>query len=354
MALAPPVCSEALIGRDEPLRPLARGLRDALPGRPAIALLSGEAGVGKSRVVGELEAQARARGFYVLHGESVEFGGEDFAYGPVVAALRGLPESWTADALGALPPEAHADLSALLPRAPPAAGERRPPSRVSGPGRLCELVLGLLERFAAEEAPLLVVLEDVHWADRSSRDLVAFLARNLRDAAIVCVATYRTDELAGSHPLRRLAAELGRRRTVVRIELVPLSRDEVAQQLEAIAGGPVPASLADELHALAGGNPFFVEELFAARREGGAALPEQIAEAALLRAEPLGAPAQRLLSVVAAAGGRIGHATLSRLAEDPAAALRAALDAHVLVREPDDRGVAFRHGLMGEAVYARL
>ena len=325
---------------------LAGLLEDATAGAPGLALIAGEPGVGKTRLIGELEARARDAGLLVLHGESLEFGGEEFPYAPVVAALRDLPlgdEELDEDARGAL--------GALLPRLGPGDGGRRVSGRF-GQGRLYELALELLGRAAALR-PLLIVLEDIHWADRSTRDFVAFLARNLRSEPIALALTYRTGELPREHPTRRLVAELARRPFVTRLDLEPLGRDDVARQLEAIAGGAVPATLADELHALAGGNPFFVEELFAVRRDGSRTVPATVADAVELRVTALSDPARSLLAVVAAAGGQAGHGVLERCAPDALGpALREALDAGLLVR--DDAGVALRHGLIGEVTYAGL
>ncbi|MEA2132498.1 MAG: hypothetical protein QOC68_407 [Solirubrobacteraceae bacterium] len=354
--MGPRVSSRAVIGREDAHGVVESLLELAAAGRARLALVAGEAGIGKTRLVGDLEVLARERGFVVLHGESVEFGGDELPYAPVVAALRDLPEDWAAEALEALPREARDELGALLPRA---LAPSEAPARFSGrfgQGRLYELLLDLLDRLASEVAPVLLVLEDVHWADRSSRDLLAFLARNLRAERVAVVATYRTDELEEAHPLRRLVPELVRRNTVVRVGLTPLTAAEVAQQLEAIAGRPVPVSVAERLHARAGGNPFFVEELLAAGGAGGELVPDTLAEAVLVRVQRLDRAGQELLGVVAAAGGRVDHDVLERVAGDLdiPAALRAGLDAHILVRERGDRGVAFRHGLLGEVVYDRL
>ncbi len=351
------VSSRAVIGRADAREAVARLLELAADGQPRLALVAGEAGIGKTRLVGELESQARARGFLVLHGESVEFGGDELPYAPVVAALRDLPGEWAAGALDALPAEARVELGALLPRTLPAAPAA--PARFSGrfgQGRLYELLRDLLARLAGELAPVLLVLEDVHWADRSSHDLLAFFARNLRDERVAVVATYRTDELEEQHPWRRLVPELVRRPSVVRVALAPLTSAEVARQLESIAGRPVAASLADRLHARAGGNPFFVEELVAAGGAEDGPVPDTLAEAVLVRTGRLDGAAQELLGVVAAAGGRVDHDVLEAVAGGVEASpgLRAAIDANVLVREPGDRGVAFRHGLLGEVVYGRL
>jgi DNA-binding CsgD family transcriptional regulator len=295
--------SEVVVGRAQPLAALDGALADT----PSVTLLSGEAGVGKTRLALETEARARARGFAVLHGESVEFGGDAIAYAPVVAALR--------DVGG-----------------PVLAG--------GSAGELYERLLALLGRLAGERGPLLMVLEDVHWAGRSTAELLAFLARNLRTERIAVLATYRSDDELPEH-LRRSA--------VTRIALAPFTVPEVAAQLEAIAGGPLPAGLVADLHRRAGGNPFYVEELYAAREDGG--IPATLTDAVLQRVDRLGAQAAQTLAVVAAAGGSLDDGLLERLAPDPDA-LRAALAAGLLVREP--AGVALRHGLIGEVLYGRL
>jgi DNA-binding CsgD family transcriptional regulator len=289
------ISSREIVGREHALREIERLL--AQP--PGILLFVGEAGIGKSRLA--QAAEARAEGFTVLHGEAIEAGGEHLAYGPLIAALRG--------------------------RGFPG-GESQ--------ARIFERLLESL----GETAPVLLVLEDLHWADRSTRVFLDFLARNLKSEAIAVIATFR-----GGGP-RRLLSELARRPTVTRIELGPLSEAEVLRQLDAIAGEPVPAAFAAELHARSGGNPFFVEELFAARADG---VPASLADAVLLRVERLDPASRHPLELIAAAGGRLDHALL------PApAGVHAALDAGLLVREHDDRGVAFRHGLIGEVLYERL
>ena len=339
-----------MFGREEQLRALEEGLAEAAAGRPRIALVTGEAGVGKTRLLQALEAEARSRGFLVLHGESVEFGGEELPYAPITAALRGLPEDWT------VPAEAREPLDVLLPdpvpAAPAPAGAR--PGGAFGQARLYEVLLGLLARLATERAPVLIALEDLHWADRSTRNLLPFLARNLRAERIAVAVTYRTEELLADNPLRPLVAELIRRPVVTGIELEPLAPADAARQLEMIAGRPLPASLVADLHARTGGNPFFLEELFAAQ-EGGD-VPRSIAETLLLRTRRLDAAAVRLLRLVAAAGGRIGFDLLDELVPERElpGALRAGLEAGILVREADDRGIGFRHALMSEVVYGEL
>ena len=348
-----------MFGREEPLRVLEAGLAHAAGGQPQIALVAGEAGVGKTRLLQALERTARSRGFLVLHGESVEFGGEELPFAPLAAALRRLPEDWLPEAVADMPAEARSALAVLLPWAalgadPPTGAHAQ---GALGQGLLYESLLELLGRLARTRAPILVALEDLHWADRSTLRCVAFLARNLRAEALAVAVTYRAEEALGDSPLRPFVVELVRREPVVAVELEPLGRDDAGRQLETIAGRPLPASLVEELHVRSGGNPFFLEELFAAResaKEG--AVPRSVADAVLLRIGRLDDPAARVLGLVAAAGGRSGFGLLERLTApgELEPAVRSALDAGLLVREPDDGGVCFRHALMTEVVYGEL
>lgn len=336
------------------------GVLDAsAAGRPGLTLLGGEAGVGKTRLVTELEQRAQERGFLVLHGECIEFGGDELPYVPIRAALRDVPVQLADAALAQMPAESRGELAALLPATSlsgAAAGDG-PSASSFGQSRLYELVMELLRELARSHGPVLTVFEDVHWADRSSREFLAFFARNLREERLALVVTYRTDEMDDQHPLRVLLSELVRRPTVQRVLLERLDRDDTARQLEAIAGGPVATSLVEELYALSDGNPFFVEELLAARSAGDRVkVPQSIAEIERVRLGRLDSDAQALLALAAVAGGRIGYELLAQIApvDDLSSALRAALDAHILVRERDDRGVAFRHALMGEVIYVEI
>ena len=150
-----------------------------------------------------------------------------------------------------------AGLAPLLPQLD--APEARDESALSQ-GRVFELLLALLGRLA-ETQPLVLVFEDVHWADRSSRDFLAFFVRNARHQRVLLVATYRTDELHRRHPLRALVAEAERAPIVERVALERFTREEIVAQLTGILGRRPEARLVDELFARAEGNPFFTEEL---------------------------------------------------------------------------------------------
>jgi DNA-binding CsgD family transcriptional regulator/tetratricopeptide (TPR) repeat protein len=356
--------SPTFVGRTEELARLAAAGDRAAAGTPTAVLVGGEAGVGKTRLVGELVAAARANGATVLVGGCVELGGEGVPFAPLIEALRGVVRDLDEPALARLlPGRTRAELSRLLPElaspgaAPGAAGPAlsTTPGPWSEQGRLFELFLGLLERLG-EERPAVLVVEDLHWADRSTRDLLAFLVRNLRHGRLLLVLTYRSDELHRRHPLRPFLAELDRGRRVERLELARFARAEVAAQLAGIQGAPVPAELAERIHARSGGNAFFVEELAAAAADGE--LPPSLRDTLLARIELLAEPAQQVLRVAAAAGARVEHELLAEVAGLPEAellaALRDAVSAQVLLVDAADGTYGFRHALVKEAVHTEL
>jgi DNA-binding CsgD family transcriptional regulator/tetratricopeptide (TPR) repeat protein len=330
--------SPTFVGRTEELARLAAAGERAAAGTPTAVLIGGEAGVGKTRLVGEVVAAARDNGATVLLGGCVELGGEGVPFAPLIEALR--------------------DVVRDLNVADPAGGGpalSTTPGPWSEQGRLFELFLGLLERLG-EERPAVLVVEDLHWADRSTRDLLAYLVRNLRQGRLLLLLTYRADELHRRHPLRPFLAELDRGRRVERLELARFGPAEVAAQLAGIQGAPVPAELAERIHARSGGNAFFVEELAAATTDGD--LPPSLRDTLLARIELLGEPAQQVLRVAAAAGGRVDHDLLAEVAGLPEAellaALREAVSAQVLLADADAGTYGFRHALVKEAVYGEL
>ncbi|MDF2745154.1 MAG: regulatory protein, partial [Actinomycetia bacterium] len=352
-------------GRTEELARLAAAADRAAAGTPTSVLIGGEAGVGKTRLVGQLVAGARAAGATVLAGGCVELGGEGVPFAPLIEALRALVRDLDEPALARLVPgQARAELARLLPELGPpagAAGQRAAFVAEPGPwseqGRLFELLLGLLERLGAERRAVLVV-EDLHWADRSTRDLLAFLVRNLRHGRLLLVLTYRSDELHRRHPLRPFLAELDRGRRVERLELARFGPAEVAAQLAGIQGAPVPAELAARIHARSGGNAFFVEELAATPASTGGELPPSLRDTLLARIELLAEPAQQVLEVVSVAGAAVADPLLAEVAGLPEAellaGLREAVSAHVLLADAGDGTYGFRHALVKEAVYAEL
>ena len=222
--------------------------------------------------------------------------------------------------------------------------------------QLLELVLGLLVRLSATQ-PVMFVIEDLHWADQSTLDLTAFLVRSLRDARVLLVATCRSDELHRRHPLRPLLTGWERARSVERVDLRRFDREEVTAQLAAILGDEPGPGVADVVFGRSGGNAYLVEELAGVVRGDGdlADLPPSLRDVLLSRVDALSTYAQRLLRTASVAGGTVPDRLLAQVAgigeTELFAALREAVDNHLLLVDPGGRGYAFRHVLTRDAVY---
>jgi DNA-binding CsgD family transcriptional regulator/tetratricopeptide (TPR) repeat protein len=344
--------SPVFAGRGAELAALTGAFQEAAGGTPRTVLLGGEAGVGKSRLAGEFAARVRD-GALVLAGGCVELSTGSLPYAPFGAALRELVrERGPAEVTALLPGQAAGELAGLLPEfgAPPSDADP-----ATARARLFELLLALLEGLA-ERQPVLLVIEDVHWADPASCDLLSFLVRNLRQAAVLLVVTFRSDDLHRTHPLRPLLAGLERMDGVRRLELGRLSRGQVGAQLEGILGRPASPSVLDAVWGRGAGNPLFTEALV--NRDGTASggLPWTLRELLAGAVKDLPEATQQLLRTAAAGGSRSGHALLAAVtgwdSAELTAAVRPAVAANVLVSDGD--GYAFRHQLIREAVLADL
>ncbi len=350
------VTSPIFVGRKAELDRIGAALEAALAGRSSAVLISGEAGVGKTRLVEESVRAARADGFRALAGGCIELSEGAFPFAPFVEALRRLTEDLSPTALEQLLGAGKPELVRLMP----ALG--RPADTLDGTGRstqgrLFELCAGFLARLAAER-PLLLVIEDLHWADRSTLDLLTYLIRTLRQGQNVIVATYRSDELHRAHPLLRVLAELERSGRVERLELPRLDRGELAAQLAGILGAEPDPDLVDRIHARSQGNPFYAEELLATGATGHQ-LPDSLREVLIAHLAALSEPTQELLRVAAAGGLRVSGSLLAAVTGTSEAgmvpALREAVDRQIVLpaaNSPD--GYAFRHALVREALYAEL
>jgi DNA-binding CsgD family transcriptional regulator/tetratricopeptide (TPR) repeat protein len=348
------VSSPVLVGRDVEAAQLRAALERAAAGRPAIVVVAGEAGVGKTRLVAELLGQAGELGAVALTGGCLDVGDGVLAYAPMVEALRPLVGMLGQGELERVLGGARGELARLVPElGSPDAG--RPAEAPLAPTRLFELLLGVLHRLA-ERGPVLLVVEDLHWADQSTRDLVGFLVRNLR-GGVALVLTYRSDELHRRHPLRPFLAELDRGGRAERLELDRLGRRELAELLAGILEEPAAPALVGEVLARSEGNPFFAEELLAAHLEG-TRLPMALRDLVLARVEALSEPAQRVLEVAAVAGTRVDHELLAAVVGQDTAQLvwllREAVTRHVLAVDEASGAYVFRHALVQEAIYDDL
>jgi DNA-binding CsgD family transcriptional regulator len=369
------VVSPVFIGRREELTSLARQLERAKAEDPAFALIGGEAGVGKTRLTRELASLAASQDCCVLTGQCVELGGEGLPLAPLVDALRTLARAVPPDLLAEVLGPAAPALSRLLPElarataaassfppeptsaaVPTAAAPAVPASDDMSKAQLLEHVLGTLDRLSAVQ-PVLLAVEDLHWADRSTLDLVAFLFRSLRQSRVMIAVTYRSDELHRRHPLRPLLTSWERDRSINRVDLSRFSRDEVAAQLGAILGQRPAPAVSETVFDRSGGNAYLVEELAGAVAAGGdpADLPPSLADVLLSRVDALTVNAQKLLRTASVAGRAVPDRLLAEVAGLDEAellrALREAVDGHLLVVDQSGHGYAFRHALTRDAVY---
>jgi tetratricopeptide (TPR) repeat protein len=286
----------------------------------------------------------------------VELGGEGLPFMPLADALRSLLRVTPPDELEEFLGPARLQLARLVPELDPDTAPSPSPPGDGGTARLLELALGVIQRLAADR-PLMFVIEDLHWADRSTLDLVTLLVRALRGVRVLLVVTFRSDEIHRTHPLRPLVTGWERVRSVRHIELDRFTAEEVAGQLEAILGTPSSRRLVELVYDRSEGNAFLVEEILGAV-QGGAdpdQLPLTLRDVLLARAERLTAPTQSLLRVAAAAGKSVPDRLLAEVAglDEPSldTALREAIEHRLLVVDEAGTGYVFRHALTRDAIY---
>jgi DNA-binding CsgD family transcriptional regulator len=348
-----------LVGRDAELEQLCSTLgisaREAASATDRSAvLLAGDAGVGKTRLLTELRDRSVADGWLVQAGHCLDFADSALPYLPFSEitgrVARELPDLFDEVA------ERHPALLRLLPGQRMLSQATDPESLPADQAALFDAVHALAETAGARQ-PLLLVVEDLHWADQSTRDLMNFLFGRGFDAPVALIASYRSDDLHRRHPLRRQVAGWARMSGVERIQLGPLGKAEVRRLVQQLHPDPLPAERVRDIVSRSEGNAFFVEELVGAARSLPGRIPEDLAELLLVRLENLDDSAVTVVRAAAVAGRRVSHAALSTVvALEPTeldAAVREAVEGHVLVPSSDDF-YQFRHALLAEAVYDDL
>jgi DNA-binding CsgD family transcriptional regulator/tetratricopeptide (TPR) repeat protein len=345
------VTSPVLVGRRDELGVLGGVLDRAAAGEFAVATIGGEAGIGKTRLSMQAGEWARRQGFTVLVGGCLDIGESTVPYAPLLEALRQLWAEFDSDALTEVLGPAGAELGSLVPElGPPMAADAAP-----GAGRVFELLRGVLQRLAQRQ-PVLVIIEDLHWADHGTRDLLRYLSRNLHAPAAL-ITTYRSEELPQRYPARKLVADLHRHPGCQHLQLPPLTGAELRELAGAILGHPAAPDVVRELAARAQGNPFYAEELLAARDQG-MRVPEVLRNLLLLRVAELGPDERRVLRIAAVGGTRVPHELLAAVAGEPDTALtgllRTAVEHHILTVAPATGGYLFRHALLREVLYEDL
>src|SRR3954451_11114429 len=354
--------SRTLIGRDAELTEIASllGVRSSADSaaEPVHVVLSGDAGVGKTRILVELRDLAVAEGWRVVAGHCLDFGDSALPYLPFSEVLGRL-EAELPEVVERVA-EAHPALARLQPgrRMLAATGGQgstdREESESLDRSDLFVAVHSLLEE-AAQLSPVLLVIEDCHWADQSTRDLLSFLFSRPFEGRVAIVASYRSDDLHRRHPLRRQVAEWSRLRGVERLQLGPLGDDQV-RLLIASLSDDLPEKELSAIVRRAEGNAFFVEELVGAATQPGSWVPDDLADVLLVRLDRLNEAARQVVRVASVAGRRVAHDLLVAASGLPPAeldeGLRQAVEMNLLV--PGDGTYSFRHALLGEAVYDDL
>jgi len=351
-----------LVGRDAELSTLIEVLGVAPVSAPAPGdaarrthvVLAGDAGVGKTRLLAELCQRAGAAGWQAYVGHCVDFADSAVAYLPFSEVLGSLDDD--------LP-----DVVDRVVEGSPALGRLRPVRRrldadaadpaTSGSGDRSSLFNGLhrLLEAAAQKAPLLLVVEDAHWADQSTRDLLTYLFTRPFESPVAVVVSYRADDLHRRHPLRRLVAEWARLPAVERMVLGPLADDAVRAMVDELDPG-IAGTYADRIVRRAEGNAFFVEELLGAAEGPDRWVPDELADLLLVRLDRLDERARDVVRTASVAGRRVAHdllATVTELDDDTLeAAVRVAVESSILVAQQGH--YSFRHALLAEAVYDDL
>ncbi|GAB3284338.1 helix-turn-helix transcriptional regulator [Kineosporia babensis] len=357
----------ARVGQLERLRELMALARS---GTATGVVIGGDAGVGKTRTITEAGQHAASTGFLVLTGRCVDLGMGSLPYLPFAEALsqplrwgeRDRPDQERVAQVVREVAEQRPNLAQIIGAAadsvPRSLGE-------AGLDRLAlfEAVSHLLGRVSGEVAPVLLVLEDLHWADASTRDLVRFLFSRLGPDRLLVLASYRADDLHRRHPLRPLVGELARLPRVEQMQLPPLSKAELGQLLAGVTGAPLKPALLRRIAARSAGNPYYAQEILAAGEDGR--LPAGLTDVLLERLEQLSDPAKKVVRLASVLGSaRIEDSILRAVAGDNdtrdrlsgdelEVALREAVAQQVLVPEELDR-YRFRHALLQEAVYSDL
>ncbi len=341
-----------MIGRRDELESLVAAFDEGRDGRPRTVVVRGEAGIGKTRLVQEFLAAAQSRSgdlpLVVAVGQCVDLGPIGSPFGPIRRVLRDLHTELGTETLRAAAGStaAIASLAALVPGIAVDASPREDPA-----GGFAEAIEVLLERLS-REVHIVVVIEDLQWADAATLALLKTLASTLRGRHLTIVATYRSDDIDRFHPLRPVLAELDRTRAILRVEIEPLTAEQVAEQVVQLSAAADPRDIAG-LADRSGGIPFLVEELVDLDDSG---LPDTLRELVLARYTRLTASGQQVVRTMAAGGVHADHEVLAGVStlDDRALdlAIREAIDSRVILT--DGAGYSFRHALTREAVESEM
>jgi DNA-binding CsgD family transcriptional regulator/tetratricopeptide (TPR) repeat protein len=341
--------SPVVIGRDGEMARLSRALDVIDSDGPAVVLVTGEAGVGKTRLVEGLVTEARRRRVRVGVANCIDLGETIYPLAPVRDLIAGVIDGLDDEAVDLVLGPARGALARLMPEL----GAVPSDAPAISSEQLCELVIGVLDR-VSRRGPLLLLVEDLHWADATTRMMLAALGRGGPSRPLLLVGTFRDDELHRRHPLRPLLAELERRPNCERIAVRPLDRWETALLIEALDPALADRTLVEQVHHRGGGNPFFVEELVAARRAGVNTIPDALRDVVLAHTATLDDGDIAVLGALAAAGEASADllADVTGLDADQIHAALLRLRATALLAGGET--ARFRHELAREVCYDEL
>lgn len=341
-----------LIGRETELGILTEAIGAAVEGKSSALVVTGEAGIGKTRLLQEVKERARDNGAEAVIGGCIPLSEGSLPYAPVITALRQgvgkLPDPATS-----LAADSSAELSRLLPEFRSLNNDMPDDGDQT---RLFGAILDLIRALTAI-SPLVFIVEDVHWSDTSTRDLLTYLLNMTEEERVLFLCSLRTGELDASHPVPRWVQTLTTSRMLEVVELEPLSREQTQRQMKEITGSLVHDAVAAEIYERSEGNPFFVEELIQASAAENKDLPPSLRDLFLQRITAVPDEAVEVVKAASVDGPTVPHELLVAAMEMDDSTLtpllQSAIDRHLLVRTDDD-AYAFRHALLREAVYRRL
>jgi DNA-binding CsgD family transcriptional regulator len=369
-----PISSPVLIGREREQAHLHTLIDQVRRGHGQVILLSGEAGIGKSRLAAEGKRQASEQGFLVFQGTCFPTD-RSAPYAPLLDLLSSSPTQELLSLSSANPDPLARELARPFPGlVDHASGETS--SRASEPEQETRRLFMALTQFftgLASKQPILLTIEDLHWSDETSLEFLYYLARRCADHPLLIVVTYRNDEIHSQ--LRHWLTQLNRERLAHEVFLTPLSRSEVEAMLQAIFDrkSPMPTATLDAIYELTEGNPFFLEEILKSLLLAGAIIsanetwerqpphelpiPRSIQDALQLRLAQVSPAARQVVILAAVAGRRFDFALLQQITqqdEQELLTLMKEMIAAQLVVEESEEQFAFRHALTREAMYSQL
>lgn len=349
----------SMVGRTGEFGTLEQLWSRARTGRAQLALIGAEAGGGKTTLIDTFTATVTDG--LVVSGACVPMGEQGLTFAAVSGWLRRLQQVFGTETLARWAGVGWDALAQVMPSVVSPAGVA-PSTRIEATAGdsdrrvQFEAIMSIIEKAAAER-PLLLVVEDLHWSDESTRDLLRFMTGAVSQASLLVLGSYRTDELHRRHPLRPWLGEMSRLSNVHRLDLPRLTAVEVVQMVRSIRPEPLPDSVLDQILQRSEGIPYFVAELASSPGIADSHLPWSLRDALMGRLSVLDEHTQTLLRLVSAAGNRIDESLLNKVAADWDRAvlersLRAAIEAQVLMVDED--GYAFRHALLREVAHEEL